>query len=259
MSMALNNVRQYISDMSACKQHADPEKVRSLLRQSDDMPVAAWCVAHGKECRKVHSDTLTAGNTCTDHSSFGKRCGMAGPHTKIFYIWAAVTRQVRPKIIIAEKVTQFGLQPYERELGDIYACVRTVVSAAEQGWATTRIRQFVFMFHTPWTPCWQWLAFPLRYLRSKTSWFCNQCSACLRGNAVSPGGVFGGKRNRAGGRAGLGDASRPDVKKRHAEGAVSHVGFHDEPGSFLYALNASERKRLEKLKETCQFCGGRQT
>ena len=52
---------------------------------------------------------------------------------------------------------------------------------------------------------------------------------------------------------------RPDVKKRHAEGAVSHVGFHDEPGSFLYALNAIERKRLEKLKETCQFCGGRQT
>ena len=32
-------------------------------------------------------------------------------------------RQVRPKVIIAENVTQFGLQPYERELGDIYACV----------------------------------------------------------------------------------------------------------------------------------------
>ena len=48
--------------------------------------------------------------------------------------------------------------------------------------------------------------------------------------------------------------NRPDVKKRHAGGAVSHGGFHDEPGSFLYALNTSERKRLEKFKETSQFC-----
>ena len=45
--------------------------------------------------------------------------------------------------------------------------------------------------------------------------------------------------------------NRPDVKKRHAE---DHGGFHDEPGSFLYALNTSERKKLEKFKETCQFC-----
>ena len=75
--MAPNNERQCISDMSACKQHADPERVRSLLYQSDDMPVTAWCVTHGKECPVVHSDTHTAGNTCTDHSSFGKRDGWA--------------------------------------------------------------------------------------------------------------------------------------------------------------------------------------
>ena len=59
-------------------------------------------------------------------------------------------RQVRPKDIIAENVTQFGLQPHERELGHIHACVRIVVSAAEQGWATMRVRQFVSMFHKPW-------------------------------------------------------------------------------------------------------------
>ena len=34
-----------------------------------------------------------------------------------------------------------------------------------------------------------------------------------------------------------------EEKKRHAEGH----------GAFLYALNTSERKRLEKFKETCQF------
>ena len=148
VSMAPNYALQCISDMSACEQHADPERVRSLLQQSDDMPVAAWCVTHGKECRVVHSDTHTAGNTCTDHSSFGKWDGWA-THEDL-PTWAAVMRQVRPKVIIAENVTQFGLQPHERELGDIYACVRTAVSAAEQGTATTRVRQFVFMCHKPW-------------------------------------------------------------------------------------------------------------
>ena len=183
--MLLRQLREHGAEQcaaGACKQHADPERVRSLLRQSDDMLVAAWCVTHGQECRMVHSDTRTTGNTCTDHSSFGERCGMAGPHTRIFYVWAAVMRQVRPKVIIAENVTQFGLQPYERELGDICACVRTVVSAAEQA------------MNLPL--CWQRLAYPLGCLRSKTTWLCNQCCACLIGC------VFGGKRNRAGGRAG---------------------------------------------------------
>ena len=48
VSMAPNNVRHYISDMSACKQRADPERVRSLLRQSDDMPVASL-VRHARQ------------------------------------------------------------------------------------------------------------------------------------------------------------------------------------------------------------------
>ena len=47
---------------------------------------------------------------------------------------------------------------------------------------------------------------------------------------------------------------RPDVKKLHAEGAVSHGGFRDESRSFLYALNTSERKKLVKFKESRQFC-----
>ena len=120
--MAPNYVRQCISEMSACKQHADPERVRSLLQQSDNMPVAAWCVTHGKECPVVHSDTHTQLATLARTTAHAAS-GVAGPHTKIFYIWAAVMRQVRPEVIIAEIVTQFGLQPRGRELGDIHACV----------------------------------------------------------------------------------------------------------------------------------------
>ena len=122
VSMAPNCVRQCISDMSACKQHADPERVRSLLQQSDDMPVAAWCVTHGKECRIVHSDTHTAGNTCTDHSSFGKRDGWA-THEDLPHLGSSDAAKCGPRSSSRRTWTQFGLQPYERELGDIYACV----------------------------------------------------------------------------------------------------------------------------------------
>ena len=52
-----------------------------------------------------HTQLATLART-TAHSA----SGMAGPHTKIFHIWAAVVRQMRPKVIIAENVTQFGLQ-----------------------------------------------------------------------------------------------------------------------------------------------------
>ena len=164
------------------------------------------------------------------HSSFGKRCGMAGPHTRIFYVWAAVMRQVRPKVIIAESVTQLGLQPYERELGDICACVRTVVSAAEQA------------MNLPL--CWQRLAHPLRCLCSKTSWLRNQCCACLRGNAFTPGGRIWWQTKQSWRKSWA--MNRPGAKKRHAD---CHGAFHDEPGSFLYALNTSERKKLEQSRK----------
>ena len=85
-NLVSNNVRQYISDKSACEQHADPERVRSLLRQSDDMPVAAWCVTHGKECRRVHSDTHTRQHLHGPQLIRQALWGWA-THTKIFYIW----------------------------------------------------------------------------------------------------------------------------------------------------------------------------
>ena len=124
-------------------EHADPEKVPSLMRQSDDMLVATWRVTHGKECRTIHSDTHS-----WQH--------LHGPQLIRQALWNGwATHEDLPHLgssdaASAADVPQFGLQPYERELGEIYACFRTVVSAAEQGWATTRVRQFVFMFHKPW-------------------------------------------------------------------------------------------------------------
>ena len=59
-------------------------------------------------------------------------------------------RRLQIKVIIAENVVQFGLSPYQDELGDLYVCIRVVVSAHAQGWATERVRQIVFMFYKPW-------------------------------------------------------------------------------------------------------------
>ena len=141
-------------------------------------------------------------------------------------------------IIIAENVTPVGLQPHERELGDIYACVRTVVSAAEQGWVIARGRQFVFMFHKP--RIYTFLAaagLPASVpslenqmaLQSVLRLFERLCGctwgAYLVANETELAEELAGAMNR------------PGVKKRHAEGPVSHGGFHDEPGPFLYVLN----------------------
>ena len=87
-------------------------------------------MVHGRECPIKYSDVHTAGNTCTDHSNFGKCDRMAGQHSKYFFIWAALMRQLKIKIIIAENVKQFGNDPYVDELGEMYVCIRTVVPLA---------------------------------------------------------------------------------------------------------------------------------
>ena len=70
VSTAPNNVQQYISDTSACEQHADPERVRSLLRQSDDMPVpgASRTAKSAEKSTRTHRKLATLART-TAHSA----------------------------------------------------------------------------------------------------------------------------------------------------------------------------------------------
>ena len=67
----------------------DPYHVKDLLQTIARGPKPwgprfAWCVRHGRMCKIISSDMHTAGNTCTDHSSFGKQSKMAGRHAKFF-------------------------------------------------------------------------------------------------------------------------------------------------------------------------------
>ena len=253
VSMAPNNVRQYISDMSACKQHADPESVRSLLWQRDDMLVAAWCVTHDRVPYSPFGHTHTAGNTCTDHSSFGKRCGMAGPHTMIFYIWSAAIQQVRPRVINAENMTHIRFctptsASLETSMLVIELLSRRLSRAGPQreyGSSSSCFTSHVSAL------CWQRLACFGTFAR-KPVFLCNQCCARLRGNAITPGGRIWWQTKQSWREELAWAMNRPDVKKRHAEG---HGGFHDELGSLLYAFNTTERKRTGEIsRKLASFC-----
>ena len=64
--------------------------------------------------------------------------------------------------------------------------------------------------------------------------------------------VFGGKRNKAGGRASLGDESARCEET--ACGGSPTAASTTSLAPCLYTLNTGVRKRLEKFEETCQFC-----
>ena len=94
VSFAPPKVQKYIKTQ---KTKADPQYVREMLDESK-MNTKARCVVHGRECPIKDSDVHTAGNTCTDHSNFGKCDRMAGQHSKYFFIWAALMRQLKSKL-----------------------------------------------------------------------------------------------------------------------------------------------------------------
>ena len=177
---------------------------------------------------------------------------MAGPHTKIFYIWAAVMRQVRPNVIIAHNSVCNPTSASLETSTLVFELLSRRLSRAgpqrEDGSSSS-----CFTSHGS-TPLLAAAGLPASVpslenqlaLESVLRVFERHCGytwrAYLVANETELAEALAGAMNR------------PDVKKRHAEGAVSHGGFHDEPGSFLCALNTRKRKRLEKFKETCQFC-----
>ena len=116
-------------------------QVRKILRKHD-LPERAWCIVHGGKCCIAQTDLHIAGHTCVDHSPLGKRKKAQGPHMKYFLIWTANIRKRRFKIVVGENVKEFPMSLYESEVGDMYIIIKTVVSAARQGWATERTSQY---------------------------------------------------------------------------------------------------------------------
>jgi site-specific DNA-cytosine methylase len=174
------------------------------------------------------------------------RQGMDGKHSAFFFMWCSIVRHLKFKVVIAENVRQFGSKPYDDELGDLYVCSRVVHNPVTQGWATERQRQFVYLFLKEWiypvmgsanipaSPVSLEATLQLDRVRSL---FDRKCMFTWDRYLIASDMEIAAELEWA--------ASRKDVRQRHAHGDDV---FGDVPGSFLHALNLSERTRLTQYR-----------
>jgi hypothetical protein len=78
-----------------------------LVLASQERP-SAWCAKHGALCKPRPAEVEVAGPTCTDFSPEGKRRGVDGPTTPVFWAWARLQR-ANPalRVITFENVPEF--------------------------------------------------------------------------------------------------------------------------------------------------------
>eukprot|EP00973_Karenia_brevis_P096316 12431476-Karenia_brevis.AAC.1 len=100
-----------------------------------------WCYRH---------DEHDAGPHCTDHSRMGLMKKMAGNKARFLYVWVAIVRNLRPKIIYQENVIDFGDAEMRSLMGDIYVIIRVLVNPDREGWSSLRARQVLIMILLVW-------------------------------------------------------------------------------------------------------------
>ena len=110
-----------------------------------DVKVRAKCKRHCRVCRVKKADIHFAGTSCTDHSSFGKNKKFRGPTAKLFFLWCAMRRKLREKVVIHENVVLFGLAKLRQHLGDLYITMADVTDPETDGYAGTRKRQYTLL------------------------------------------------------------------------------------------------------------------
>jgi hypothetical protein len=128
---------------------APPGELRRMIASCTPL-TKAWCYKHGNVCNMETSDAHRAGTSCKDHSNAGLRLHEYGPQAKFFWIWIALRKLLRDKMISHENVTSFGVALLHEELGSIYIIIRVVIDAVDLGWATERTRQCVTMLLKVW-------------------------------------------------------------------------------------------------------------
>ena len=124
----------------------DTDKVRAAIL-GGTLKTKAWCVAHGKLCFLRHSHMNISGTPCIHHSTFGKREGMGGGSNRVYYVWAKQRMDSQERMWILENVSEFGLQETLRCLGHLYDITRIVANSNDEGWRSSRFRQFLVGRH----------------------------------------------------------------------------------------------------------------
>ena len=120
-----------------------PSEIEELIMSSAPRS-SAFCIRHGHVCSMARAHVTIAGSPCVDHSAYGKGLRDSGDHIHLFWIWALMRRHMQEVIWIHENVCQFGVDSLIRLLGDLYIIIRTTHDPVENGWPTTRKRQYVF-------------------------------------------------------------------------------------------------------------------
>ena len=105
---------------------------------------------NGAWCKLPYSDLHRAGSPCVEFSSMGKGLRVAGRTAKVFYVWIAMCRTLKFKILLHENVDRIGDAELKELLGDLYIIIRIVVDSPEQGWPTRRKRQICVLILREW-------------------------------------------------------------------------------------------------------------
>lgn len=92
-------------------------------------------------------DLICGGFPCKDVSSAGKRAGLAGAQSGLWYEFARVVQEMRPRLVVVENVTSGAKAWVDTVRGDLerigYATLPVPVSAADCGALHLRRRIFV--------------------------------------------------------------------------------------------------------------------
>ena len=121
------------------------DELEALLPRSSVI-LDGFCERHNRICRMKSADGHTAGHTCVDHSAMGRHAGKMGKHMKVFFIFVALRRRLKEKVLWLENVLSFGIATIEKHLGDLYFMVRVETSPVSLGWQVERKRQIVVCF-----------------------------------------------------------------------------------------------------------------
>jgi DNA (cytosine-5)-methyltransferase 1 len=111
-------------------------------------------------------DCVVAGFPCQDISSAGKRAGIQGSKSEVWFDVARIVRDVRPRIVFLENVDDLVIRGIDTVLGHLaemgFAACWGVFSAAEVGAPHLRERIFILAVAEPssrgqrelWQPSW---------------------------------------------------------------------------------------------------------
>ena len=93
-------------------------------------------------------DLLCGGFPCTDISSAGAKAGIEGRYSGLWFEFARIIREIRPRFVLVENVSDLLVRGIDRVLGDLAECGYhagwRVFSSCEFGFPFMRRRLFIF-------------------------------------------------------------------------------------------------------------------